>query len=85
MARTFVWHPGKGPKKTPKLELPEGGTVRIKQVRSGIGHSWRMRQTLEAMGLKHHQDVVVQKVTPGLVGQIKRVRHLVEVTPVEEG
>jgi large subunit ribosomal protein L30 len=44
-----------------------------------------MRQTLAAIGLKHHQDVVVQKVTPGLVGQIKRVRHLVEVTPVEEG
>ena len=85
MARTFVWHPGKGPKKTPKLELRDGSTVRIKQVRSGIGHSWRMRQTLEAMGLKHHQHVVVQKVTPGLVGQIKRVRHLVEVTPVEEG
>ena len=85
MARTFVWHPGKGPKKAPKHELPEGGTVRIKQVRSGIGHSWRMRQTLEAIGLKHHQDEVVQKVTPGLVGQIKKVRHLVEVTPVEEG
>jgi large subunit ribosomal protein L30 len=60
------------------------GNVRIKQVRSGIGHSWRMRQTLEAMGLKHHQDVIVVKDSPSLRGQIKRVRHLVEVTPVEE-
>ena len=24
MARTFVWHPGKGPKQTPKNELTEG-------------------------------------------------------------
>jgi large subunit ribosomal protein L30 len=82
MPRTFVWHPGKGPSKTEKLDLPEGGKVRIKQVRSGIGHSWRMRQTLEAIGLRHHQDEVVRDVSPSLAGQIKRVRHLVEVTPV---
>jgi large subunit ribosomal protein L30 len=84
MPRTFVWHPGKGPAKTRKLDLPETGTVRIKQVRSGIGHSWRMNRTLEAIGLKHHQDVVVKEITPGLVGQLKQVRHLIEVT-VEEG
>ena len=84
MARTFVWHPSKGPRKTAKQNLPETGSVRIKQVRSGIGHSWRMRATLEAIGLKHHQDVVVQPITPGLKGQLKQVRHLVEVT-VEGG
>ena len=85
MARTFVWHPGRGPKTTPKQELPKSGSVRIKQVRSGIGHSWRMRATLEAIGLKHHQDVVVKAITPGLAGQLKQVRHLVEVSVVEEG
>jgi len=84
MPRTFVWHPGKGPKTTPKQDLPESGSVRIKQVRSEIGHSWRMRRTLEAIGLRHHQDVVVKPITPGLKGQLKQVRHLVEVT-VEEG
>jgi len=83
MARTFVWHPGKGPKTTGKNELTTG-KVRIKQVRSGIGHSWRMRQTLIAMGLRHHQAVIVVKDSPSLRGQIKRVRHLVEVTAVEE-
>ena len=65
MPRTFVWHPSKGPRKTEKQNLPETGTVRIKQVRSGIGHSWRMRATLEAIGLKHHQDEVVKAITPG--------------------
>jgi large subunit ribosomal protein L30 len=84
MPRTFVWHPGKGPKTTPKQDLPESGSVRIKQVRSEIGHSWRMRRTLEAIGLRHHQDVVVKAITPGLKGQLKQVRHLIEVT-VEEG
>ena len=39
---------------------------------------------IEAIGLKHHQDVVVKSITPGLRGQLKQVRHLVEVTPVKE-
>ena len=83
MPRTFVWHPGKGPRQTPKAELTTG-KVRIRQVRSGIGQTWRMRRTLEAIGLHHHQDVVVKDDSQALRGQIKRVRHLVEVTPVEE-
>ena len=83
MARTHVWWNTKGPRSTPKSELTTG-SVRIKQVRSGIGHSWRMRQTLAALGLRKHQSEVVLKDSPALRGQIKRVRHLVEVTPVEE-
>lgn len=84
MARTFVWHPTRGPKHTPKEEPAGQGKLRIKQVRSGIGHSWRMRRTLEAIGLRHHQDEVVKQDSPGLRGQLKQVRHLVEVTPVQE-
>ncbi len=84
MPRRFVYHPGKGPKRTPKMEPPTGGKVRIEQVRSGIGHSWRMRRTLEAIGLRHHQDVVIKEDSPSLRGQLKRVRHLVAVTGVEE-
>ena len=83
MPRTFVWHPTRGPKKAPQFKFPESGKVRIKQIRSGIGQTWRLRATLEALGLKHHQDVVIQNVTPGLKGQLTQVRHLVEVTPVE--
>ena len=83
MPRTFVWHPGRGPAKTEPNTLTEG-KVRIEQVRSGIGHSWRLRRTLRAIGLKHHQDVVIQQDSPSLRGQLKQVRHLVKVTPVEE-
>ena len=82
MPRTFVWHRTRGPKKTEANDLTKG-KVRIQQVRSGIGHSWRMRQTLEAIGLKHHQDVVIKSDSASLRGQIKRVRHLVKVTPVK--
>ncbi|MGI9140723.1 MAG: 50S ribosomal protein L30 [Gemmatimonadaceae bacterium] len=83
MARTHVWHPTRGPKRTEPNTLTSG-SVRIEQVRSGIGHSWRMRRTLEALGLKHHQDVVVHKDSPSLRGQLKHVRHLIKVTPVKE-
>lgn len=84
MPRTFVYHGTKGPKLTAKDETATKGSVSVKQVRSEIGHSWRMRRTLEAIGLKHHQDVVVKRDSPSLRGQLKQVRHLVEVTPVKE-
>ncbi len=84
MPRTHVFWGTKGPTHTPK-ELPVGtGKLRIEQVRSGIGHSWRMKQTLEALGLKHHQAVVIKQDSASLRGMIKRVRHLVTVTPAEE-
>ena len=68
---------------------PKAGTggrrLRVKQVRSGIGHPAKHRATLRAIGLKHHQDVVVVADSPSLRGMLNLVRHLVEVTPVEEG
>jgi large subunit ribosomal protein L30 len=83
MPRTFVWHPGKGPKSTPANKVKDGEMVRIKQVRSGIGHEARMRATLEAMGLRHHQAVIERPMSAALRGQIKHVRHLLEVTPAK--
>jgi large subunit ribosomal protein L30 len=79
MPRRFVWHPGRGPEQT-DAPLTGSGRVEIRQVRSGIGHSARMRLTLQAIGLKHHQDVVVRDLTPSLSGQLVKVRHLVRVT-----
>jgi large subunit ribosomal protein L30 len=61
------------------------GKLRIKQVRSGSGHSYRLKRTLEALGLKHHQDEIVQADHPALRGMLERVRHLVQVTPEKEG
>ena len=84
MPRTFVWHPSKGPKTTPKPLPPTLGQLRITQVRSAIGHPHPVRRTLEAIGLRHHQQTVIKPDTPSLRGQLKQVRHLDEVTPVEE-
>lgn len=81
MPRTFVWHRSRGPKKTEPGALTTG-KVRITQVKSGLGQTARMRATLEAIGLRHHQAEVVKQDSPALRGQILRVRHLVRVTPV---
>lgn len=56
------------------------GSLRIRQVRSGSGNPARLKRTLEALGLKHHQDEVVHADHPALRGMLYRVRHLVEVT-----
>ncbi len=61
------------------------GQLRVKQVRSGIGHPARLRRTLRSIGLKHHQDVVVVTDTPSIRGMLFQVRHLVQVTQAEEG
>ena len=83
MPRTFVWHPSRGPKKTEANTLTTG-KVLIKQVKSGIGQTARMRATLAAIGLRHHQASVVKQDSPALRGMILKVRHLVKVTPTKE-
>ena len=64
----------------PVLPPVGSGQLQIKQVRSGSGKPHRTKRTLEALGLKHHQDVVVHADHPALRGMLQQVRHLVEVT-----
>jgi large subunit ribosomal protein L30 len=54
-------------------------------VKSGIGAQRRQRDTLRALGLKHHQDHVVQPDNDAIRGMVNRVRHLVEVEDVNDG
>ena len=56
----------------------------VKQIRSGIGHAATMRRTLEALGLRHHQQTIEIVNTASVRGMLFKVRHLVEVTPVEK-
>lgn len=61
------------------------GKLSVKQVRSGIGHAATFRRTLEALGLRHHQQTIVVNDNPSVRGMLFKVRHLVEVSPVQEG
>ena len=59
------------------------GQLRIEQVRSGIGRPESECRTLEAIGLRHHQAVVVKPDHPSLRGMLYKVRHLIVVTPTK--
>lgn len=63
-------------KKMAKLE--------ITQTRSGIGRPGKHRRTLEALGIKRHQQSVVHEDTPAIRGMINQVSHLVQVRELED-
>jgi large subunit ribosomal protein L30 len=59
----------------------EAKRLRVKQIRSGIGHAETMRLTLKSIGLRHHQAVVEVDNTATMRGMLTKVRHLVDVSP----
>lgn len=58
--------------------------LRVTQVRSANGKLHKHRATLRALGLRRHQQSVVQDDNPAIRGMIFQVRHLIEVEEVEE-
>lgn len=67
-----------------KKKAADAKRIAIKQVRSGIGRPQRQRRTLEALGIKRHQQTVIHNDTPAIRGMIDQIAHLVEVTEVTE-
>jgi large subunit ribosomal protein L30 len=59
--------------------------IRITQTRSGVGKPNTQRATLLALGLKHHQDSVIQPDNPAIRGMVFKVQHLVQVQDLAEG
>ncbi|MEJ2677517.1 MAG: 50S ribosomal protein L30 [Gemmatimonadota bacterium] len=64
------------PKKKAKM-------LEIRQVKSGLGRPVKHRATLRALGLRHHQQTVIQGDTPGIRGMIDQVAHLIEVRELD--
>lgn len=56
--------------------------IKIKQVKSSIKNLRKQKLTLFALGLKGIGKEVVHKNTPNIMGMLKKVNHLVEVTKV---
>ena len=54
-------------------------TVKVKQVRSGIGCTREMRETLKALGLGKMHRVSERPDNDVVRGMIKKIPHLVEV------
>jgi large subunit ribosomal protein L30 len=63
-------------KKTKKLA--------ITQVRSSSGRQAKHRRTLRALGLRHHQQTVVQNDSPAIQGMIRQISFMLDVKEVEE-
>ena len=54
-------------------------TLRIKQIRSGIGCPVEMRETLKALGLRKIHQVVERIDTRETRGMIAKITHLVQI------
>lgn len=67
-----------------KKTTTEPKKLAITQVRSRINRPRKQRATLDALGLKRHQQTVIHNDTPAIRGMINRISHLIQVEEVEE-
>ena len=57
--------------------------VAITWKRSAIGYASNQRRIIESLGLRRLHHTVEHDDTPSIMGMVYKVRHLVEVKPVE--
>ena len=62
-----------------KTKETKPSTLRIRQIRSGIGCPVEMRETLRALGLGKMHRVTERHDTKEVRGMIAKIPHLVEV------
>lgn len=54
-------------------------TIKIKQIKSGIGYPKDQKATLVALGLRKISQVVEIEDTPSMRAMLRKVHHLVSV------
>ena len=57
--------------------------LRIKLVRSLVGHQWRTQRVVNSLGLRKINQVVEHNATPNIVGMVHRVKEFLLVEEVE--
>lgn len=60
------------------------GRLRITWVKSSIGYAADQKATIRALGLRRLNQSVEQPDTPAIRGMVFKVRHLVQVEPIED-
>jgi large subunit ribosomal protein L30 len=55
------------------------GKLKIKWIRSFIGCTRSMRQTIRGLGFRRMNQIIEHPDTPAIRGMIARVHHLVEL------
>ncbi len=54
-------------------------TIKVRQIKSGIGYARDQRATLVGLGFRRMNQVVEVEDTPAIRGMIHKVRHLVRI------
>lgn len=54
--------------------------VRIRQVRSIIGGTVKQRSVLKSLGLRRINHEVIHPANPSILGMIRKIPHLLQVT-----
>ena len=62
-----------------KADKKAAATIKVRQIRSGIGCPVEMRETLKALGLGRMNRIAERKDTKEVRGMIAKIPHLVEV------
>ncbi|MGE4289554.1 MAG: 50S ribosomal protein L30 [Salinivirgaceae bacterium] len=57
--------------------------IRITQVKSKIGSTQRVKNTLEALGLRKLNQTIEKEGTPEIMGMINKVKHLVSLEEIK--
>ncbi|OIO72739.1 MAG: 50S ribosomal protein L30 [Zetaproteobacteria bacterium CG1_02_53_45] len=54
-------------------------TIRVRQVKSGIGYAKDQKATLIGLGLRRMNQVVELEDTPSVRGMVQKINHLVRI------
>ena len=57
--------------------------IAITWKKSAIGYESSQKRAIEGLGLRRLNQTVEHEDTPSIMGVVQKVRHLVEVRPVE--
>ena len=58
-------------------------TLKVSQIKSGIGGKQNQRDTLRTLGLRRIGDVAVKEDRPEIRGMLATVQHLITVEEVD--
>lgn len=58
--------------------------LKIKLVRSVIGHPRKQREVVKGLGLRKTNSVVIRKDCPEIKGMVRKISHLVSVEALEQ-
>ena len=68
-----------------KKTTSAAASIRVRQIRSGIGFDRKQKETLRSLGFKRLHQVVELPDNPAVRGMVFAVRHLVEIVPAGDG